>query len=173
VLFPIDKTTRRAGPVLTATGFVYGKWKILTRYPLTHRQKLSQVIISVTFIYLCQIWFQSIHGICCTSRWNMTIFYLFIKKTRLYMSDMLTDCRAWWLKRRGLTQDVPFGSRWHCAHLGGQIFHKLPIIRAWIGIVKANAESIPKVLHGFKSNFAKWLRPPMAPNTLRGLSKNM
>jgi len=71
------------------------------------------------------------------------------------------DCRAWWLKRRGLSQMYVF---WGFVDISPHLkvkYSKNPILGAWIGIFQHNSQNIEtwvlsKLLHRFQQTFAKW-----------------
>jgi len=69
-----------------------------------------------------------------------------------YRSDPSTDFHAWWLKRRGLAQDVLLGDFFHIApHLGGQ---KTPNPQLW-GVNKRFQAKLAKSnkVHIIKQNY--------------------
>jgi len=107
-----------SSPVLTATGFVSGRWQFSTPppqnpHPLTDNQKISCWWLRRRPLRLCQIWWKSVHGRgFWANGWNITRFlfiYLFIYTffpELTYRSDSSTDFHAWWLKERGLAPRV-------------------------------------------------------------------
>ena len=70
------------------------------------------------------------------------------------------DCRAWWLKRRGLSQMYVF---WGFVDISPHLkvkYSKNPILGAWIGIFQLNVQNIKtcilsKLLHRLPPNFAQ------------------
>ena len=157
-----------ASRVLTATGFVNGRWQFSTpteSTPLDRSPKhLLLVIKSATptaVPNLVQICPRGLLG-----KWvkyNEIFFNLFISffHQLTYRSDPSTDFHAWWLKRRGLAQGCAFwGFRWHCFPFWGWNAPKTPILGAWIGVFKPNGQNIEcfmlsKLMHRFQPNFAQ------------------
>ena len=130
-----------ASPVLTATGFVNGRWqfstphRINTPWPITKKFGIGDYVGGP---YGCA---------------------KFHKLT--YRSDPSMDFHAWWLKRRGFAQGCAFwGFRWHCSPFLGWNTPKPPILGAWIGVFKPNVKNtesfmLSKLLHRFQPNFAQ------------------
>ena len=111
--------------VLTATGFINGRWQNSTHTestPIDRSQKnLLLVITSATptdVPNLAQIRPRGDSGQMVKYKLNES-FYLFIYTflhELAYRSDPSTDFHAWWLKRRGLAQGCAFwGFRWYCS----------------------------------------------------------
>jgi len=112
----------RGSPVLTASGFVNGRWQFSTPapqnpHPLTDHQKIWYMCLCWQAIRLCQISCKSVDGGFWANAWNIATFYAFFHQLT-YRSDPPTDFHAWWLKRRGLAQGCAFwGFRWRCSPL--------------------------------------------------------
>jgi len=149
-----------ASPVLTATGFVNGRWQ--NPHPLTDHQKIWYRWLRRRPLQLWQIWCKSVHGGFWANGWNITnFFYLYLFFMNSPRSDPSTDFHAGWLKRRGLAQGCAFlGFCWHCSPFWGWNPPKTPILGAWIGVFKPNGQNIEsfmlsKLLHRFQPNFAQ------------------
>ena len=125
-----------ASPVLTATGFVNGRWQFLTPHRIhtldRSPKNLLLVITSATptaVPNLVQIRLRGLLG-----KWvkyNEKFIYLFIPffHKLTYRSDATTYFHAWCLKRRGLAQGCSFwGFRWHCSQFWGWNPPKKPIL---------------------------------------------
>jgi len=115
-----------ASPVLTATGFVNGRWQFSTPTESTPLDRSPKNLVRFWYVWLrrrslrlCQIWYKSVDG-WLPGKWVKynRIFFNFIYTffhELTYRSDPLTDFHAWWLKRRGLAHGCAFwGCRWHC-----------------------------------------------------------
>jgi len=111
-----------ASPVLTATGFVNGRWqfstphRIHTPWPITKKFGTGDYVRGP---YGCaKFGANPSMGGFWANGWNITKFFLFklFFHQLTYRSDATTDFHAWWFKRRGLAQGCAFwGFRWHCS----------------------------------------------------------
>ena len=114
-----------ASPVLTATGFVNGRWQFSTPTESTPLD-LSPKIGTGDYVggpYGCdKFGANPSTGGFWAYGWNITKFffiYTFFHELT-YRSDPSTDFHAWWLKRRGFAQGCAFwGFRWHCFSFWG------------------------------------------------------
>ena len=119
--------------MLTATGFVNGRWQFSTpppteSTPLDRSPKnLLLVITSATPTAVPNLVQIRLRGGLWANGWNITkisFIYLFIPffHELTYRSDPSTDFHAWWLKRCDSRKDVPFGGFIDIAsHFGGEI----------------------------------------------------
>jgi len=159
-----------ASPVLTATGFVNGRWQFSTPHRIHTPLPITKKFVASDYIgdpYGCaKFGANPSTGSFWANGWNITkIFYIFLLylffMNSPYRSDPLTDFHAWWLRRRGLAQGCAFwGFRWHCFPFWGWNTPKIPILGAWIGVFKPNGQNIEsfmlsKLMHRFQPNFAQ------------------
>jgi len=157
-----------ASPVLTATGFVNGKWQFWpspppqNRHTSTDRQNICHGWLSRRPLRLCQMRCISIHGGLLQGKWvkyNQNYFYLcpFLRNSptgqtrrRIFTHDGSNDAHS----RKG----VPFWGFFHIApHLGGQ---KTQFLGMNIFVFKPNSRYrktciLSKLLHRFQPNFAQ------------------
>ena len=104
-----------ASTVLTATGQVNGRWRILTPHRIETHEPIATKFRTIDYVRErtpYQIWYKSIHwgllGI--WVKYNVFVPFLFIPFfLRLaYRSDRLMDFYARWLIRREITQGSAF-----------------------------------------------------------------
>ena len=99
-----------ASPVLTATGFVNGRGQFSTPHRINTPWPITKKFVASDYVgdpYGCaKFGANPSTGGFWENRWNITKNF-FHQLT--YRSDPSTDFHAWWLKRRGSAQGLPFG----------------------------------------------------------------
>ena len=104
-----------ASPVLTATGFVNGRWQFSTAQRIHTPGPITKKFVASDYVgdpYGCaKFGANPFTGGFWANGWNITNFFLFLPffHELTYRSDPRTDFYAWWLKLRGLGKDVLFG----------------------------------------------------------------
>ena len=159
-----------ASPVLTATGFVNGRWQFSTPTESTlldrSPRKLVQVITSAAPTAVPN--FVQIRPWGLLDKWvkyNEFFIYLFIytffSPTHLQVRPIDGFSRLMAQTTRIRARMCFFcGFRWHCFLFWGCNTPKTPIFGAWIGVFKPNGQNIEsfmlsKLMHRFKPNFAQ------------------
>ena len=110
-----------ASPVLTATGFVNGRWQFSTPHRIHTPWPITKKFVASDYVgdpYGCaKFGANPSTGGFWANGWNITKFffiYTFFHQLTC-RSDATTYFHAWWLKRRGFAQGCAFwGFRWHC-----------------------------------------------------------
>ena len=157
-----------ASPVLTATGFVNGRWQFSTPHRIHTPWPITKKIVANDYVgdsYGCaKFGANPSTGGFWTNGWNVTkilFIYLFIYTffhELTYRLGRLTDFHAWWLKRRA--RMCLLGVSLTLLPILGVKYPKTPILGAWIGVFKPNGQNIEsfmlsKLLHRFQTNFAQ------------------
>ena len=147
--------------MLTATGFVNGRWQFSTPHRIHTPWPITKKFVASDFVgdpYGCaKFGANPSSGGFWANGWNITknlFIYLFIPffHQLTYRSDPSTDFHAWWLKRRWFMQGCAFGCFVDIAsHFGGEIPPKTPIYGAWIGVFKPKGEKYWK-FHVIETN---------------------
>jgi len=153
-----------ASPVLTATGFVNGRWqfsiphRIHTPWPITKKFVASNYVGDP---YSCaKFGANPSTGGFWANGWNITkIFFIYLYL--FSMNSPIGHTRRRIFKRRGFAHGCAFwGFRWHCFPFWWWNTPKIPILGEWIGVFKPNGQNIEsfmlsKLLHRFQPNFAQ------------------
>jgi len=153
--------------VLTATGFVNGKWQFSTHHRIDTPQLITKTFVTGDYVgdplRLCQIRCISVHGglLGTWVKYNQNYFYSYLilrnsptgqTRRRIFTHDGSNDADS--------RKDVPFGRFFHITpHLGGQKPPKNNF-GAFIGVFKPNSQSrktciLSKLMHRFHPNFAQ------------------
>jgi len=103
-----------ASPVLTATGFINGRWQFSTPHRIHTQRPITKKFVASDYVgdpYGCaKFGANPSTGGIWANGWNITKFFLFIPffYELTYRSDATRDFYTWWLKRRGFAQGCAF-----------------------------------------------------------------
>ena len=149
-----------ASPVLTATGFVNGRWqkfnphRIHTHWPITKKFVASDYVGDPCGC--AKFGANSSMGSFWANGWNITKFviYTFFSWTHLLVRPVDGFSRLMAQTKRTRARMCVLGFRWYCSLIWRWNIPKTPIFGAWIGVFMPNGQNIEsfilwKLLHRF------------------------